>query len=121
MKKFNPKRLLVIAYFWRYGILGVAFVLPIISGLLFFNIELLQPYTKYAILFSIGIPMCAMGIDYILGCIFEFDHMILVSDSCSHKKMDPYDLVWNVSKKEFISVGAIFICFGIAMFVVPFL
>ena len=76
---------------------------------------------KYAILFSIGIPMCAMGIDYILGCIFEFDHMILVSDSCSHKKMDPYDLVWNVSKKEFISVGAIFICFGIAMFVVPFL
>lgn len=121
IKKFNPKRLLVIAYFWRYGILGVAFVLPIISGLLFFNIELLQPYTTYAIFFSIGIPLCAMGIDYILGCIFEFDHMILVSDSCYHKKMDPYDLVWNVSKKEFIGVGAIFICFGIAMFVVPFL
>ena len=121
MAKFSPKRLLVIAYFWRYGILGVALVLPIISGLLFFNIELLQPYTIYAIFFSIGIPLCAMGIDYILGCIFEFDHMILVSDSCYHQKMDPYNLVWNVSKKEFIGVGAIFICFGIAMFVAPFL
>ena len=121
MKKFNPKRLLALAYFWRYGIIGVAFILPIISWLIFSNIEALQVYTKYAIFFSIGLPLCAMGIDYILGCIFEFDHMILVSDSCYHQKMDPYNLVWNVSKKEFIGVGAIFICFGIAMFVVPFL
>lgn len=121
MKKFNSKKLLVIAYFWRYGIIGVAFVLPIISGLLFFNIELLQPYTKYAIFFSIGLPLCAMGIDYILGCVLEFNHMILVSDSCYHKKMDPHDLVWNVSKFEFITVGIIFLCFGIAMCVVPFL
>ena len=121
MKKFNPKRLLFLAYFWRYGIIGVAFILPIISGLIFFNIEVLQPYTIYAISFSIGIPLCAMGIDYILGCIFEFDHMILVSDSCYHNEMDPYNLVWNVSKREFISVGVIFICFGIAMCVLPFL
>lgn len=121
MKNFNPKRLLLIAYFWRYGIIGVTLVLPIISGLLFSNIELLQPYTKYAIFFSFGFPMCAMGIDYILGCIFEFDHMILVSDSCSHKKMDPYDLVWNVSKPEFIGVGVTFLCIGIAICVLPFL
>ena len=121
MKKFNPKRLLALAYFWRYGIIGVAFILPIISWLIFSNIEALQVYTKYAIFFSIGLPLCAMGIDYILGCIFEFDHMILVSDSCYRKKMDPYNLVWNVSKREFIGVGVIFICFGIAMCVLPFL
>ena len=121
MKKFNPKRLLFLAYFWIYGIIGVAFILPIISWLIFFNVEVLQPYTKYAIFFSIGIPLCAMGIDYILGCIFEFDHMILVSDSCYHQEMDPYNLVWNVSKGEFIGVGVMFLCFGIAMCVIPFL
>ena len=121
MKTFHPKRLLALAYFWRYGIIGVAFILPIISGLIFFNIEALRTYTKYAVFFSIGIPLCAMGIDYILGCIFEFDHMILVSDSCYHKKMDSYNLVWNVSKGEFIGVGIIFICFGIAMSAIPFL
>ena len=122
MKKFHPKRLLALAYFWRYGIIVLAFVLlHIISGLLFFNIEVLQAYTKYAIYFSMGLPLCAMGIDYILGCIFEFDHMILVSDSFYHRKMDPYNLVWNVSKGEFIGVGVIFICFGIAMCVIPFL
>ena len=121
MKKFRPKRLLAVAYFWRYGILGVAFLLPFIVHLIFSNVEALQPYTGYAICFSIGLPLCAMGIDYILGCIFEFDHMILVAESCYHQKPNPYNLVWNVSKKEFIGSGVLFFCFGIAMSVLPFL
>ena len=103
MKKFNTKRLLFLAYFWIYGIIGVAFILPIISWLIFFNVEVLQPYTIYAIFFSIGIPLCAMGIDFILGCIFEFDHIswpLLFGQSLCpeyhpqyHRKMRPLPLL----------------------------
>ena len=120
MKKFNPKKLLAVAYFWHYGIIGVAFILPIISGLIFFNNEFLHAYTGYAILFSMGLPLCALGIDYILGCIFEFDHLILVNQSCSHQKMNPYNLIWDVSKKEFIAIGIIFLCLGVSMIILSF-
>ena len=120
MKNFNPKKLLAVAYFWLYGIIGVAFILPIIVGLIFFNNEFLHTYTPQAILISIGLPVCAMGIDYILGCIFEFDHIILVRQSCYRQKMDPYNLIWNVSKKEFITIGIIFLCLGLSMIALSF-
>ena len=120
MKKFKPKKLLAVAYFWRYGIIGVAFILPIIVGLIFFNNEFLHTYTPQAILISIGLPFCAMGIDDILGCIFEFDHIILVNQSCCRQKMDPYNLTWNVSKKEFIAMGSIFLCLGLSMIILSF-
>lgn len=120
MKKFNSKKLLAVAYFWRYGIVGVVFILPVIVGLIFFNNEFLHSYTPHAILISIGLPLCAMGIDDILGCIFEFDHIILVNQSSSHLKMDPYNLIWNVSKKEFIATGIIFLFLGLLFIVFPF-
>ena len=121
MKRFNPKRLLILGYFWRYGIIALIFVLPAISYLIFSNINSLQLYTPYALFISIGLPMCAMGIDYILGCIFEFDHIILVNTSASHGKMDPYNLTWNVSKKEFIFIGSFFLLLGIAFIILPFI
>ena len=62
-----------------------------------------------------------MGTDYIFGCILEFDHMILIDQDCSHQKMNPFNLTWNVSKKEFIGVGLIFLILGIAMIVLPFI
>lgn len=120
-KKFNERRLLITAYFWRFGVITLAFLLPIILGLVFFNIESLNPYTPFAIFISIGIPFVAIGLDYILGCIFEFDHIILIDQDCSHQKMNPYNLSWNVSKKEFIFVGLIFLVLGIAMIVFPFI
>ena len=120
-KKFNERRLLITAYFWRFGIIGLVFLLPLIFGLVFYNIESLNPYTIFAIFISMGVPCVAMGIDYILGCILEFDHIILVNQSCYHHKMNPYNLSWNVSKKEFIFVGAIFSILGIAMIVLPFI
>ena len=119
-KKFNEKRLLITAYFWRFGIIALAFLLPLILGSIFFNIESLKPYTPFAVFISAGIPFVAMGTDYILGCIFEFDHMILIDQDCSHQKMNPYNLTWNVSKKEFIGVGLIFLILGIVMIVLPF-
>jgi hypothetical protein len=120
MKKFNPKRLLALAYFWCYGIIVVAFILPIIVGLIFFNNEFLHTYTAQAISISIGLPFCAKGIDDILGCIFKFDHIILVNQSSYRQKMNPYNLIWNVSKKEFIAIGVIFLCLGLSMIVLSF-
>ena len=121
MKKHNPKKLLIFAYFWRSGIIGLALLLPIISGLIFANVDCLFPYGGYAIWISFGIPLCAMGMDYILGCVFEFPHIILVYESFYHRKMDPYDLTWEfVSKKELIGVGGIFIFFGIVLILFPF-
>ena len=120
MKKFNPKRLLALAFFWHYGIIGVAFILPIISWLIFFNIEFLHAYTPQACFISFGLPWCAVGVDHILGCIFEFDHLILVNQSCNHEEMDPHNLIWNVSKKEFIFIGSLFLCFGLAIIILPF-
>ena len=120
-KRFNEKRLLLTAYFWRWGTIGLAIVLPVIFGCSFFNIESLKEYTPFAIFISIGVPFVSMGVDYILGCIFEFDHMILIDQDCSHQKMNPFNLTWNVSKKEFIGVGLIFLILGIAMIVLPFI
>ena len=114
MKKFNPRRLLALAYFWHYGMIGIAFVLPIILGAIFYYNEVLHSYTPMVFLISMGLPCCAIGLDCILGCIFEFDHLILIDQSSSHQKMNPYDLTWNVSKKEFVFIGCIFLFFGLA-------
>lgn len=120
-KRIGEKRLLLVSYFWRYGIIGVAFVLPIIFGIIFYNVERLHIYTPHVVFFSCGIPLCAMGLDYILGCIFEWKHMILINQSCHHLKMNTYNLKWDVNKKEFIGVGITFLILGIVMIIVPFL
>ena len=119
--KFNERRLLFIAYFWRYGIIGLTFILPTILGIIFYNVESLNAYTPYVVFISAGIPLCAMGIDYILGCIFKWDHMILVEQSCYHQKMNTYNLTWNVNIKEFILVGCVFLFFGICLILLPIL
>ena len=92
-KKLHERRLLITAYFWRYGIIALAFLLPIIFGCIFYNIESLNAYTAFAVFISAGIPFIAMGADYILGCIFEFNHMILIDQDCSHQKMNPYNKI----------------------------
>ena len=88
--------------------------------MIFYNNEFLNAYTPQAVLISIGLPTCAMGLDDILGCIFEFDHLILVNQSCHREEMDPYNLIWNVSKKEFIFMGCLFLCLGLAMIILSF-
>ena len=62
-----------------------------------------------------------MGIDYILSCIFKWDHMILVDQSWYHQKMNTYNLTWNVNIKEFILVGCVFLFFGICLILLPIL
>jgi len=120
VKNFHPKRLLFLAYFWRFGAISLGLVLPIISWFIFSNIEVLQPYTLKAFLLSCGIPFSAMGIDYILGCIFEFDHMILINQDIKREPMDPYNLTWNVPKTSFIVFGSIFLLIGIGITLLSF-
>ena len=122
----NPKpnkkknnRLIFWGYFWRYGIIALAFLLPTILSIIMSNIESLNKYAKYVIAPSIGLPLCAMGIDYILACIFKFPHILLVNQSASHQKMDPDDLDWNsISIKEFIGIGAICLILGIFFMII---
>lgn len=65
-KKFNEKRLLITAYFWRFGIIALAFLLPVILESIFFNIESLKPYTPFAVMLSTAVPptLFEWGIDY---------------------------------------------------------
>ena len=60
-----------------------------------------------------------MGLDFILACIFEWDHILLVNQSSNHNKMNPNDLDFNdLNKKEFISIGILFFILGVAILVV---
>ena len=72
------KRLLFLGFFFRYGIcivaIGVPFIFIIIGDIL----------NKKDIFYTIGftffpLSFIVMGIDYILACIFEWDHILLVS------------------------------------------
>ena len=60
-----------------------------------------------------------MGLDYVLACIFEWDHMLLVNQSSYHNKMNPNDLDFNdLNKKEFIGIGIFFFILGVAILVI---
>ena len=100
--------------------MGLGILLPFVSFLVFSNIEALLPYTPKAFLLSCGLPFCVMGIDYILGCLFKFDHMVLIHQDCSRQKMDPYDLKWNVPEKTYIAIGIVFFVLGAALVVLSF-
>ena len=63
-----------------------------------------------------------MGLDYILACIFEWDHILLVNQSSYHNKMNPNDLDFNdLNKKEFICIGIFFFILGVAILVLFFI
>ena len=60
-----------------------------------------------------------MGLDYILACIFEWNHILLVNQSSNHNKINPNDLDFNdLNKKEFIVIGILFFILGVAILVV---
>ena len=59
-----------------------------------------------------------MGLDFILACIFEWNHILLVNQSSNHNKMNPNDLDFNdLNKKEFIVIGILFFILGVAILV----
>ena len=112
------KRLLFLGFFFRYGLCIIAILVPfifIIIGDILNKKDLF--YTIGFIFFPLSIIV--MGLDYILACIFEWDHILLVNQSSNHNKMNPNDLDFNdLNKKEFISIGILFFILGVAILVV---
>ena len=112
------KRLFFLGFFFRYGIcitdIGVPFIFIIIVDIL----------NKKDLFYTIGfiffpLSIIVMGLDYILACIFEWDHILLVNQSSYHNKMNPNDLDFNdLNKKEFISIGILFFILGVAILVI---
>ena len=111
------KRLLFLGFFFRYGLCIIAILVPfifIIIGDILNKKDLF--YTIGFIFFPLSIIV--MGLDYILACIFEWDHILLVNQSSNHNKMNPNDLDFNdLNKKEFISIGILFFILGVAILV----
>ena len=112
------KRLLFLGFFFRYGICITAILVPfifIIIGDILNKKDLF--YTIGFIFFALSIIV--MGLDYILACIFEWDHILLVNQSSYHNKMNPNDLDFNdLNKKEFISIGILFFILGVTILVI---
>lgn len=112
------KRLLFLGFFFRYGICIIAILVPfifIIIGDILNKKDLF--YTIGFIFFPLSIIV--MGLDYILACIFEWDHILLVNQSSNHNKMNPNDLDFNdLNKKEFIGIGIFFFILGVAILVI---
>lgn len=112
------KRLLFLGFFFRYGLCIIAILVPfifIIIGDIVNKKDLF--YTIGFIFFPLSIIV--MGLDYILACIFEWDHILLVNQSSNHNKMNPNDLDFNdLNKKEFIGIGIFFFILGVAILVI---
>lgn len=112
------KRLLFLGFFFRYGLCIIAILVPfifIIIGDILNKKDLF--YTIGFIFFPLSIIV--MGLDYILACIFEWNHILLVNQSSYHNKINPNDLDFNdLNKKEFISIGILFIILGVAILVI---
>lgn len=112
------KRLLFLGFFFRYGLCIIAILVPfifIIIGDILNKKDLF--YTIGFIFFPLSIIV--MGLDYILACIFEWDHILLVNQSSYHNKMNPNDIDFNdLNKKEFIGIGIFFFILGVAILVI---
>ena len=112
------KRLLFLGFFFRYGLCIIAILVP------FIFIIIGDILNKKDLFYTIGftffpLSFIVMGLDYILACIFEWDHILLVNQSSYHNKMNPNDLDFNdLNKKEFISIGILFFILGVAILVV---
>lgn len=112
------KRLLFLGFFFRYGLCIIAILVP------FIFIIIGDILNKKDLFYTIGfiffpLSFIVMGLDYILACIFEWDHILLVNQSSNHNKMNPNDLDFNdLNKKEFISIGILFFILGVAILVI---
>ena len=112
------KRLLFLGFFFRYGLCIIAILVP------FIFIIIGDIVNKKDLLYTIGfiffpLSVIVMGLDYILACIFEWDHILLVNQSSNHNKMNPNDLDFNdLNKKEFIGIGIFFFILGVAILVI---
>ena len=116
--EMKNKRLLFLGFFFRYGLCIIAILVP------FIFIIIGDILNKKDLFYTIGfiffpLSFIVMGLDFILACIFEWNHILLVNQSSNHNKMNPNDLDFNdLNKKEFISIGILFFILGVAILVI---
>ena len=112
------KRLLFLGFFFRYGLCIIAILVP------FIFIIIGDIVNKKDLFYTIGfiffpLSFIVMGLDFILACIFEWNHILLVNQSSNYNKMNPNDLDFNdLNKKEFIGIGILFFILGVAILVI---
>lgn len=112
------KRLLFLGFFFRYGLCIIAILVP------FIFIIIGDILNKKDLFYTIGfiffpLSFIVMGLDFILACIFEWNHILLVNQSSNYNKMNPNDLDFNdLNKKEFIGIGIFFFILGVAILVI---
>ena len=112
------KRLLFLGFFFRYGLCIIVILVP------FIFIIIGDIVNKKDLFYTIGfiffpLSFIVMGLDFILACIFEWNHILLVNQSSNHNKMNPNDLDFNdLNKKEFIGIGIFFFILGVAILVI---
>ena len=112
------KRLLFLGFFFRYGLCIIAILVP------FIFIIIGDIVNKKDLFYTIGfiffpLSFIVMGLDFILACIFEWNHILLVNQSSNYNKMNPNDLDFNdLNKKEFIGIGIFFFILGVAILVI---
>lgn len=119
MKK---RSLLFWGYFWRYGSIFLTIALSFLVGLILLNIESTKKYATLVFCLVFGGGFIATGLDYILAIVFKKPHILLMNQSASHQRMNPDDISWeDISKKDWIGVGSIFIALGAGLIVVAFI
>ena len=73
---------------------------------------------------SLALPLFVMGIDYTLGIIFKFDHIVVVykkNQRHNHEPINYNDLSCDdVNKKEMLFIGIALIIISIVLFILSF-
>lgn len=120
--KRSKKSYLFWGCFWRYGIIGIAIVLFVLSGILVLNVEGLYPDGMYIVGLSFGLPLFIMGADYVLASLLKWPHIALVSQSAYHQKMNPEKINWEAFRtKEYVFIGVFFMVLSLLIILVSFL
>ena len=113
MKK-KHKRLLFWGFFWRYGVIILTLLLPLLLVLIFKDTECLNGYMDVLFMGTFSAGLCVMGIAYLVGVICEKPFILLCEQLALHSKMDPTCLSWEgFNKKEWIGVATIFLVLGL--------
>jgi hypothetical protein len=100
------RKVLILAYFWRYGFFCViAIMLP--GGAFLFGGEA-------GGLFGLSIGMGIYGCYLLLGAVLGFRHIYCIYQNANHQKMTPNQIYWNTLKKSDIYGVPIF-CIAIGL------
>ena len=126
-EKLNPKslnRVMLLGNLFSRWLILIGICLALVVSMLCDTYISLRPHKELFTLLSLALPIFVMGIDYTLGIIFKFDHIVVVykKNQCHiHEPINYNDLSFDdVNKKEMLLSGIILIIISIVIFVLSF-